>query len=129
MCPLTGHSNSVTLVSWSPDGKRLASGSYDNTVRIWEVATGKELSQLKAHSDVVRAVAWSPCGQWLASGGDDKMVCVYDAKTFDVKSSLNVDSSVYSVAFSPDGTTLAAGCFGQIKCCDRLPGADASQVL
>ena len=47
---------------------------------------------------------------------------VYDAKTFNVKSSLNVDSSVYSVAFSPDGTTLAAGCFGQIYFVDPTAG-------
>ena len=48
-CPVRGHDREVLSVSWSPDGTRLASGSDDKTVRIWEVATGKELSQLRGH--------------------------------------------------------------------------------
>ena len=76
-------------VSWSSDGTRLASGSLDSTVRLWDASTGAPIgSPLRAHSDYVRAVAWSPCGRWLASGGGDRMVYVYDAKTFEVKSSL-----------------------------------------
>ena len=53
---------------------------------------------------------------------------VYDAKTFDVKSSLNVDSSVYSVAFSPDGTTLAAGCYQKIYFLDPTAGEIKSSL-
>ena len=90
--------------------KRLASGSWDKTVRIWEVATGKELWQLNAHSDEVNAVAWSPCGQWLASGGGDKMVYIYNAKTFEVKWPLRGHSAVVrSVCFSSDGKQLTSG--------------------
>ena len=64
----------------------------------------------------------------MASGGDDCIVYVYDAKTFDVKSSLNVDSSVYSVAFSPDGTTLAAGCYQKIYFLDPTAGEIKSSL-
>ncbi|SLM37548.1 nacht and wd40 domain protein, partial [Lasallia pustulata] len=57
---LEGHSHLVTAVAFSPDGKQLASCSYDMTVRIWDAATGATLQTLEGHSDVVKAVAFSP---------------------------------------------------------------------
>ncbi|MCP4372529.1 MAG: hypothetical protein GY797_31150, partial [Deltaproteobacteria bacterium] len=64
----------VRSVAFSPDGKFLASGSYDNTVRLWEVSTGEQLRELTGHSDSVWSVAFSPDGKFLASGSDDKTV-------------------------------------------------------
>ena len=80
-CPVRGHDREVVSVSWSPDGTRLASGSDDKTVRIWEVATGKELSQLRGHSAVVRSVCFSSDGKQLTSGSDDKTVRNWDLAT------------------------------------------------
>ena len=64
---LKGHAGMVTSVAFSPDGQRLASASWDQTVKIWDSATGKELFALKGHAGVVYSVAFSPDGQRLAS--------------------------------------------------------------
>ena len=60
MVKLEGHSDSVTSVSWSSDGTRIASGSYDKTVRVWDLATGTEMVKLEGHSDLVTSVSWYP---------------------------------------------------------------------
>jgi len=65
------HEGPVWCVTFSPDGKTLASGSLDKTVRLWETATGKELHNLKGHEGWVNSVAFSPDGKTLASGSWD----------------------------------------------------------
>ena len=80
LCPLSGHSHWVLSVAWSPDGTKLASGSRDKTVRIWEAATGKQLWQLRGHTDVVRSVCFSSDGKEL-SGSDDSTVRNWDPAT------------------------------------------------
>src|SRR5438105_3863437 len=72
----TGHSGSVDSVAFSPDGKTLASGSSDETVKLWDVTSGTELRMLKRHSHKgipisVSSVAFSPDGKLLASGSED----------------------------------------------------------
>ena len=57
----------VDSVAWSPDGKRIASGSYDNTVQVWDAIDGSNVFTYKGHSDVVESVAWSPDGKRIAS--------------------------------------------------------------
>ena len=80
-------------------------------MRVWYVATGEQLGQLRGHDRQVLSVSWSPDGTQLASGSVDSTVRLWDASTgAPIGSPLNVNSMVYSVAFSPDGTTLAAGC-------------------
>jgi len=71
---LKGHAAQVNTVAFSPDGKTLASGSYDNTVRLWDVQTRQELATLKGHDAYVSSVAFSPDGKTLASGGWDNTV-------------------------------------------------------
>ena len=87
----------MSSLAFRPDDPNvLVTGSWDKTVKLWDLSTSTCLSTMRAHSNWVRAVAWSPCGQWLASGGDDRMIFIYDAKTFEFKSSLNVGYAPFS---------------------------------
>ena len=69
----------MTSVAFSPDGKRIVSGSGDKTVKVWDARTGQELLSLKGHTSVVCAVAFSPDGTRIVSGSWDKTVKVWDA--------------------------------------------------
>jgi WD40 repeat protein len=73
-----GHSDYVYRVAFSPDGKKALSASADQTVRLWEVKTGKELRRLKGHTDLVYGVAFSPDGTQALSGSSDKTVRLWD---------------------------------------------------
>ncbi|KAJ5988200.1 hypothetical protein N7481_003410 [Penicillium waksmanii] len=106
---LEGHSDQVISIVWSPDGRQLASGSSDNTVRIWDPATGQSISTLYGHSASVRLIAWSPDGNQLASGSRDKTVRIWDPATSQNISTLDRHSGpVNSIAWSPDGNRLAS---------------------
>jgi hypothetical protein len=76
---LAGHGGTPLELAFSPDGKRLASSSTDQTVKIWDVATGVELQSLIGHTHWVRDVAFSPDGAYIASGGYDHTARIWDA--------------------------------------------------
>ena len=112
---LTGHTDAVLGLAYSPDGAKIASASADKSVRIWDAQTGTELFLAFDHAQRVLSVAFSPDGKVLASGGDDGVVRLWDVETGE---SLNVletpNYTVGSVAFSSDGALLAsAGSYSQ----------------
>ena len=107
---LAGHTARVSSVAFSPDGTTLASGSDDDTIKLWDVATGTLKATLEGHTESVNSVAFSPDSSTLASGSGDKTIKLWDVATGTLKATLEAHESwVYSVAFSPDGTTLASG--------------------
>lgn len=116
-CVLEGHGSFVNCVRYSPDGKTIASGAgvygdSDNTVRLWDADTGKQLTALKGSTDRVVGIAYTPDGKLLASVGSD--ICLWDIAsgkpqwTFEMQGMRPVRGNC--VCFSPDGKTMACGC-------------------
>jgi len=104
-----GHSKWVQAIVFSPDGKLVASTSYDNTVRLWDTATGESCGVLKGHSNRVRALAFSPDGKQIASASDDETVRLWDPATGESCGILEGHSAlVKALAFSPDGKLVAS---------------------
>ncbi|HEV3256974.1 MAG TPA: c-type cytochrome domain-containing protein, partial [Gemmataceae bacterium] len=120
---LPGHKDLILAVAFSPDSKVLATCGYDRLIKLWDVATGKELRTLKDHSDSVYGVAFSPDGRLLASGGADRAVKVWDVAGGTRLYTLAESTDwVYAVAWSPDGRHLAAaGVDKSIRVWDATP--------
>ena len=76
---LRGHEGDVVAAAFSPDGARIVSGSWDNTVRAWDAASGEELLVLRGHEDGVWAATFSPDGARIVSGSADDTIRVWDA--------------------------------------------------
>lgn len=117
---LEGHTSAVTAVAFSPDGQVLASASYDNTIKLWDVATGKPIKDLVGHEGFVWALAFSADGKILATGSDDKTVRLWELASGKVARILSGHTGpVEAVAFSPDGGVLAtAGDYATIRLWD-----------
>jgi Tol biopolymer transport system component len=107
--PLSGQ-HPMTTLAVSPDGKTVASGSWDKTIRLWDISTGKEIRSLQGHHDRVNALAFSPEGKVLASASFDETVRLWDSATGkQVRTLQGHRHWVLSLAYSPDGKMLVSG--------------------
>jgi WD40 repeat protein len=103
------HAGTVVSLAFSPDGKVLASGSADNSVRLWEAATGKELRRLAANQSGLRSLAFAPTGTTLATGTFDGLIRLWEVATGqELRRFGAYQGRVFAVAFAPDGKTLAS---------------------
>jgi WD40 repeat protein len=109
---LDGHTKWVKALVFAPDGKTLASGSRDRTVRLWDVGSGKEQATLRGHAAEVRALAVSPNGRLLATGDEDGIVKLWDLPTGKERATFKAHppmSQVTALVYSRDGKTLVSG--------------------
>jgi WD40 repeat protein len=126
---LRGHDDWIRGVAWSPSGDRLATASYDRTVRVWDVASGTVVAVLCGHEDAVWGVAWSPSGDQLVSGAHDRTVRVWDvASGSQVTVLRGHEDAVWGVDWAPDGRIASASDDRTMRIWPAPPG-DGSEVI
>lgn len=109
---LTGHTDPVLCLAFSADGKQVAAGAMNGGVRVWDVATGAQVSTA-GHPRRVCAVAFAPNTGWLATGSHEGNIKLWDLRLNGpqrLQATIDVGPEVWSLAYSPDGRVLAAGC-------------------
>jgi WD40 repeat protein len=114
---LEGHQDAIYSAALSPDGRVLATGSYDQKIKLWEVATGRELNTLHGHNGAVFGLAFRPDGKILASASADRTVKLWNVATGKRTDTLSQPlKDQYTVVFSADGKRLfAAGADSRIR--------------
>lgn len=126
---LIGHSSEVRSLTFSPDGKLLATAGGNpgqfGEVKIWDVAAGKELRTWRGHRDNIFAIAFSPDGGKLATCSYDKLIKLWDAATgSELKTLKDHTDAVFALVFSPDGKLLASASADRtVKLWDVATGA------
>ncbi len=111
---VSGHSDCIYGLAISPDGKTIATSSYDKLIKLWDASTGKEIRTLKDHIDAIYSLDFSPDGKRLVSGAADRSIKVWNPETGERLFTMSEPTDgVNSVAISPDGKWIAAA--GQDK--------------
>ncbi len=121
---LRAHTNNITSLVFAPDGRTLASGSWDSTVRLWDVTTGKQLTSFQAATEKIWSVAISADGKWVAAGSDPGIIRIWDVGTGEGRATFAAGlEPIRSLAFSSDGKMLASGDDnGAVKLWDLVKG-------
>ncbi|MFN6029248.1 MAG: TIR domain-containing protein [Dolichospermum sp.] len=126
---LEDHDGEVLSISFSPDGKTLASGGLDYSIRLWNVETGKKISTIQRDGGTIKSLSFSPNGKTLAFGGNDETIKLWDVKIGKEIKTFNGRhlDTVNGLSFSPDGKILASGSDDQtIKLWDVETGKEIS---
>ena len=103
-----GHAYAVTAVAWSPDGRRIASGSADATVQVWDASNGADALVYRGHTYAVEGIAWSPAGKRIVSCGEDGTILEWDADNGRTLVRTAVISGTDAIAWSSGGQRIAA---------------------
>jgi WD40 repeat protein len=126
---LAGHRDIVRSSVFSPAGDRIATGSHDKTVKVWDARTGAVLMTLRGHEDRVYLVSFSPDGTRIATGSKDGTIRIWDAEDGKQLAVLTHGKGVWSVAFSPDGKRIfSSGEDNTIKVWDAANGSELMTV-
>ncbi len=127
---ITAHSDWVRCLSFTPDGTKLVSGSFDKTIKLWELATGTVIHTLQDHLKGVFALAVSADGKLLASGSWDELIKLWNLETGTLIENLTQhQASVRSLAISPDSKTLVSGSFDQTIVLWSLPDGTVTKII
>ncbi|KAF7971791.1 hypothetical protein HWV62_19923 [Athelia sp. TMB] len=129
---LEGHTNSVCAVAYSPNGKRIASASADETIRVRDTETGEAVgAPLRGHTAAIRSIAYSPSGHHIVSGSEDGTVRVWDSEAGEaVRPPFKHSDKVYCVAYSPDGNYIVSGSpDGIVRVWDLETGEAAEKAM
>jgi dipeptidyl aminopeptidase/acylaminoacyl peptidase len=128
--PLVGHSHKICSAAFSPDGKRLVSGSANGSARVWDTETGRQVFPLSGHRDPVWSVAFSFDGRRIVTASGDHSAKVWDAASGRELLALNGHiAEVWSAAFSPDGHRIVTGSADQTaRVWDAASGLELLQL-
>jgi WD40 repeat protein len=127
---ISAHSDWVRCLSFTPDGTKLVSGSFDKTIKLWQLATGQVIHTLNDHLKGVFALAVSADGKLLASGSWDELIKLWNLETGTLLENLTQhQASVRSLAISPDSKTLVSGSFDRTIVLWNLPDGTVTKII